>query len=99
LLSITEASDPSDLQIEVKASERPMSFATFHVSRNEWEAAQNAERYVFHLWSLSPTGKSLAVLTPAEVAAHVPTENGAGRWESTVIPFSVFGGAFKAIEA
>jgi hypothetical protein len=40
----TEASSPADLQIEVKASERPISFADFHVSRNEWEVAQNAER-------------------------------------------------------
>ena len=27
---------------------------------------------------------------------HVPTEKGSGRWESVVIPFGVFGRAFKA---
>jgi hypothetical protein len=96
LLSITEASNPADLQIEVKASERPISFADFHVSRNEWEVAQNAERYVFHLWSLASSGKSFAIVSPADVAAHVPTELGQGRWESVAIPFAAFSGAFKA---
>jgi hypothetical protein len=97
LLSITTSSDPVELQIEVKASQRPILYATFHVSRNEWEAAENAQSYVFHLWSLTPTGKSLAVLTPDDVAAHVPAENGAGRWESTEIPYRVFDRLFKPI--
>jgi hypothetical protein len=95
LLSVADASDPAELQIEVKASERPISYADFHVSRNEWEVAQSAERYVFHLWSLTPTNKKLAVLSPEEVLAHVPTENGRGQWESVIIPFSVFGDMFK----
>jgi len=98
LLSITEASNPSELQIEVKASERPVSFADFHVTRNEWEVAQTAEQYVFHLWSLAPSGKSLAVLSPTDVGAHVPTENGRGRWETVAIPFTVFKDAFKAAQ-
>ena len=55
-----------------------------------------AERYVFHLWSLTPSGKSLAILSPVEVAAHVPVENGQGRWETLAIPFTVFRDSFKA---
>lgn len=97
LLSISEASDPADLQIEVKASERPISFADFHVTRNEWDVAQVSERYVFHLWSLTASGKRLAILSPDEVVAHVPTENGDGRWESVAIPFNAFSNAFQAI--
>jgi hypothetical protein len=94
LLSITEAAAPDDLQIEVKASERPISFAAFHVSRNEWEVAQASERYVFHLWSLAPSGKRLAIVSPTEVVPHIPTENGDGKWENAVIPFRAFEGAF-----
>jgi hypothetical protein len=97
LLSISEASDPSDLQIEVKASERPISFADFHVTRNEWEVAQTSERYVFHLWSLAASEKRLAILSPNQLAAHVPTEQGEGRWESVAIPFKAFGNAFQAV--
>ena len=97
LLSITETSDPSHLQIEVKASERPISFADFHVTRNEWEVAQTSERYVFHLWSLAASGKRLAVLSPEQVASHIPTEIGKGRWETVVIPFNAFGNDFRAV--
>lgn len=97
LLSINTASNPLDLQIEVKASERPISFADFYVSRNEWEVAQTSERYVFHLWSLTPSGKRLAVLYPDQVAAHMPTENGKGRWESVAIPFNSFGNDFQSV--
>jgi hypothetical protein len=95
LLSIAESSDPSDLQIEVKASERPISFAQFHVSRNEWEVARNADRYVFHLWSLASSGRQLAILHPDDVATHIPTERGQGEWESVVIPFAAFAHGFK----
>jgi len=80
LLSLVSADDDADLQIEVKGSERPVSSATFHISRNEWEVAESAERYVFHLWSMTESAKKLAVLTPQQVKAHVPTENGDGRW-------------------
>ena len=96
-LSITEISDPLHLQIEVKASERPISFADFHVTRNEWEVAQTSERYVFHLWSLAAPGKRLAVLSPEQVASHIPTENGKGRWETVAIPFNAFGNDFRAV--
>jgi hypothetical protein len=99
LLSVASKSDMSDLQIEVKASTRPISFASLHVTRNEWEVAQTADRYIFHVWSITDSGDKLAVLTPADVAAHVPTENGQGLWESLEIPYRAFQAAFQLIES
>ena len=97
LLSVFEASDPLELQIEVKASERPIPYAAFHVSRNEWEVATISERFVFHVWSLTQSGKKLAILRPSEIESHIPTENGEGKWESVVIPFKAFAAVFNRI--
>ena len=94
LLSIASASDPRELQIEVKASERPISSGAFHVTRHEWEVATNAERYVFHVWSLKDSANRLAILSPKEVQTHVPIEQGDGRWEIVEIPLQSFSTAF-----
>jgi len=96
LLSVTEINDEAELQIEVKASERPVPSASFHITRNEWEIATNASHYVFHLWSLI-TQQQLAVLSPAEIKDHIPIEQGRGQWETVVIPFSVFQSRFRPI--
>jgi len=98
LLSMVEEADPTDLQIEVKASTRPISAATLHLSRNEWEVAQAAGQYIFHIWSMTDSGKRLAVLSPADIAAHVPTENGDGRWETVEIPCRSFKAMFQQID-
>lgn len=97
LVSLFQASARLDLRIEVKASERPVSFAEFHVTRNEWEVAQSAERYVFHLWSLADSGRRLAILSPEQIASHMPRENGSGRWETVSIPFNVFSKDFRVV--
>jgi hypothetical protein len=99
LVSIVSREYPSDLQIEVKASERPVSTATCHVTRNEWEVAVGSDIYLFHLWSMTETGKKLAILTPQEVECHIPTENGEGKWESVEIPFRVFRPWFQEVNA
>lgn len=54
------------------------------LSRNEW---QTAERYGaafnFHLWNLN--NEALTIYSVEEIKPHIPTENGAGRWESVEI--------------
>lgn len=97
LLSITAAASPTDLQIEVKASMRPVNAATFHLTRNEWAVAQTAEEYVFHVWSITESEKRIAVLSRNDVAAHVPVNNGAGEWETVEIPCRVFQEAFVPV--
>ena len=97
LLSTMEQTDPTDLQIEVKASVRPLSAASMHVTRNEWETAQTAEQYLFHVWSLTDSGKRLAILSPEDIVAHVPSENGQGRWETVEIPCRAFATMFRPI--
>lgn len=96
LLSVKDTNDDTELQIEVKASERPVPSASFHITRNEWEMAINSSQYIFHLWSLA-TRRQLAVLSPAELQHHIPIEQGRGQWETVIIPFSVFQGCFRQI--
>jgi hypothetical protein len=98
LLSVATPADPSELRIEVKASERPVAFAKFHVTRNEWEVAQSTRQYVFHVWSLTQARKALAVLTPSQVAAHMSTDQGEGRWETVEIPYGAFENRFVAAD-
>lgn len=66
------------LFIEVKASERVPPVV--HLTRNEWEFGTRMKgQYVFHVWHLP--SETLAELTYDEMAEHVPTDRGQGRWE------------------
>ncbi|MGQ0635268.1 MAG: protein NO VEIN domain-containing protein [Planctomycetaceae bacterium] len=96
LLSLVSREDCSKLQIEVKASEQPIDSASMHITRTEWEVASTGGRYVFHLWSITDI-KRLVVLTPADLAGHVPTNSGIGRWESLEIPFRAFEASFREV--
>jgi hypothetical protein len=54
------------------------------LSRNEWRiASQYGPAFQFHLWNLNT--KSLTIFTVEQVRAHIPTDNGFGRWESVEI--------------
>jgi hypothetical protein len=97
LLSLVTRQDHSTLQIEVKASEQAVDSASTHITRTEWEVASTGGRYVFHLWSMTENGKRLAILTPTDVAAHVPTDSGVGQWESVEIPFRAFEDSFQIV--
>ena len=96
LLSTVEQEVLAELQIEVKASVQSIRAAAFHLTRNEWSVAQTANRYVLHVWSMTESGKRIAVLTPQQIAAHVPINCGDGEWESVEIPFRAFQGSFAA---
>ncbi|MGI4720953.1 MAG: DUF3883 domain-containing protein [Janthinobacterium lividum] len=66
-----------NLLIEVKSTKR--SPPQMILTRGEWDAAMKyGQAYVFHLWQLPC--KKLTVLTVEDVAKHVPSDNGAGRW-------------------
>ncbi|HJT36748.1 MAG TPA: DUF3883 domain-containing protein [Pirellulales bacterium] len=98
VLSMWSRSDPTDLQIEVKASPQHVAAASLHLTRREWEAAQTAVRYLFHIWSITDSAKQLAVLPPLALGAHVPTENGEGRWETIEVPYKSFESEFRLVE-
>lgn len=89
LLSRVSQTDSSRLRIEVKASGNTVSYATLHLSRNEWNVACSEGNHVFHLWLLDPSPQ-LRILEQEEIGCHVPRDVGEGEWESVEIPFTVF---------
>lgn len=71
--------------IEVKST--TVSPLRFFVSRNEWiKAEKTGEAYIFHVWDMKKTPPILHIRTVAEVAPHIPTDNGKGRWSNAEIP-------------
>jgi hypothetical protein len=86
--------DARRLAIEVEASERCISRAIVHLTRNEWETAGESRHHAFHLWDVSGGRSKPAVITVAEAASHVPVDSGDGFWESVVVPFSAFAKLF-----
>ena len=94
VLSRFSMCDTRRMTIEVKTSERGTEFASFHLTRNEWETALASMTHRFHLWSLAAPHTQLAVLTVDQMNAHVPDDKGDGIWEMLNIPFSVFRGSF-----
>lgn len=94
VLSRVSISDTRRMTIEVKASEQGSDFASFHLTRNEWETALASMAHRFHLWSLTAPLPQLTVVTVAQMKAHVPDDAGAGLWEMVKIPFSAFRDSF-----
>jgi len=90
VLSIIDVGDSRSLSIEVKTSTMG-SAGSFYLTRNEWERSQEAENHVFHLWDIRANCQpSLAVISPLEMQAHIPTDVGSGNWNSAKIPFAAF---------
>lgn len=94
VLSRVSSSDMRRLTIEVKASERPLSCAAFHLTRNEWEIAQESLNHAFHLWNMSGSQPLLAVISVTQLSSHIPVNTGDGSWESVLIPFRAFSASF-----
>ena len=66
-----------DLRIEVKATS--YSPTHFVLTRPEWDnASKQPNLHIFHIWNLE-TGKLLK-LPVSDMAAHMPTDAGAGQW-------------------
>jgi hypothetical protein len=93
VLSIRAADDRAFLSIEVKASQGGMGGA-LHLSRHEWEIALDRPLHVFQLWDLSCALPRLATVSMEEMAAHIPTDAGAGGWEGVEVPFKAFESLF-----
>ncbi len=89
VLSKISKIDQQNLLIEVKASENPIKQATFVISRNEWNTAENnPNAYIFHLWCLNePKGPVLFEAPKEAVEKHIPTDQGVGNWENVRIRF------------
>lgn len=99
VLSVLDADNPRPLSIEVKASTMGLG-GTFHLTRNEWERAQEFECHRFHLWDIShESSPSIAVLTREKMKDHIPNDSGAGCWELAEIPFEAFREDFNDITA
>lgn len=96
VLSSKSSTDPAPLAIEVKASELRLKEAWFSVTVHEWETARQSPNYCFHLWRLG-LQPQLAVLSTADVAPHLPADQGRGQWQSARVPFSAFIGTFQLI--
>lgn len=94
VLSQLSFDDRRRLTIEVKASEQPINRAFFHISRNEWDTAEECLHHEFHLWDLSATTPRIAILPVLELAKHIPSDGGEGTWKETAVPFGAFSSHF-----
>ena len=71
--------------IEVKST--TASPLRFIVTRNEWDRAERAgEAYNFHVWDMNQTPPVLIERNVAEVAPHIPTDGGKGKWTNAQVP-------------
>lgn len=71
-------------QIEVKST--IASPPRFFISRNEWQKAEKSgEAYCFHVWNMQRQPPELHIFSVLDVAPHIPTDNGKGRWSNTEV--------------
>ncbi|WP_207435388.1 DUF3883 domain-containing protein [Sabulibacter ruber] len=86
ILSVVDRSCSDKLSIEVKSTTSKLEYATFYISKNEWETAENTKNYLFHLWVLEPT-PNLFIISKDAMSQHIPQNNGNGTWQSVNISF------------
>lgn len=96
VLSLMSATDTARLCIEVKASTAGLG-GSFYLTRHEWETAATLLQFVMHLWDMSKSSPRLAVVNIAQLAVHIPHDEGRGRWDSVCVPFSAFASAFATL--
>lgn len=71
--------------IEVKSSS--VSPLRFILTRNEWtKAEKSGNAYIFHVWDMNKEPPVLHVRTVADVAPHIPSDNGKGKWNNVAVP-------------
>jgi hypothetical protein len=59
----------------------------FIVTRHEWDkAVQATDAYIFHIWDMNQAPPVLHTRTVAEVAPHIPTDSGKGKWKHAEVP-------------
>lgn len=89
VLSVVASEDIRPLSIEVKTSTMGLA-GSLHLTRNEWERAQEVENHVFHIWAIKSDEPALAILSPLEIQNHIPLNAGMGMWQSVEVPFAAF---------
>lgn len=87
LISTLNTDENKPLMIEVKATSTNINYASFYISRNEWETASNTSNYVFHLWSLDKKCRTLYIVSKEKVKPHIAMDQNDGNWQSIEIPF------------
>lgn len=94
ILSIAAEGSHMPLTIEVKTSTIGLS-GLIHLTRPEWLHALDSSAHVFHLWHLqTKDSPQLAIVSPSEMASHIPVDVGTGLWREVQIPFRTFSGRF-----
>lgn len=89
VLSVVTGEDKQRLKIEVKGTKSHLKEAVFFLTRNEWNTAAVSSNYVFHLWLLGKPLRFFCV-DKSVMAAHIPTDNNMGEWQTAKIPFNQF---------
>ncbi|AEG58672.1 DUF3883 domain-containing protein [Desulforamulus ruminis] len=89
ILSQVGEKDTQKLLIEVKSSLKNAGTANFVFTKNEWETACQTENYLIYLWEIS-TVPRLAIVAPLDMFAHIPLNQGYGKWIKTEVPFYAF---------
>lgn len=87
ILSNISSRNSTPLLIEVKASTYTSGFFSFYLTRNEWNVAETAENYRFHLWILGDTPE-LFIIDKNDIVNHIPEDHGNGHWENVKITFT-----------
>ena len=89
--SIREKKDTSPLFIEVKTSTKNRRFASFFITRNEYETCKKqGSNYVFHLWSIDSKQNNLLIVNSDEILSKLPIDSEGGKWEVASVSFNQF---------
>src|SRR5690606_2050230 len=77
------------LLIEVKSFARD-SIPHIYITLNEWKKARETIKgeYLFYIWSVE--GKRYRILLPDDLVAHIPIDQGFGKWQSVLIDVAAF---------
>jgi hypothetical protein len=73
------------------------TWASFFLTKFEWETAERSNNYQFHLWSLVGNEAQLAVLTEEDITPHIPIKQNQGVWEDVSISFGICKNSFSVI--
>ena len=80
-------SDP--YYIESKASKKRLQYATFYISRNEWDTCKlYKDSYSFYFWLLSEQTETPHKFFYADLAGFIPKDTSKGRWENSSFKYS-----------
>lgn len=97
ILSVETEHSRLPLTIEVKTSTAGHS-GILYITRSEWLHALDSPAHVFHLWCLhTKHSPQLAIVTPDEMANHIPNDAGAGHWREVQVPFRAFSDCFVEV--